>query len=151
VSSALAFNPTGAWTTWATTTQRTKLSAGTHHVRTTATGSNGPNIDRLQTSGPASNFPSRFAAPYVETWNNNNLANLANSTGHKFYTLAFVLAGRGCTPTWNGDTSLTGNGYGSYINGLRALGGDVIVSFGGADGTELGLACGTVSALQAAY
>jgi Ricin-type beta-trefoil lectin domain-like/Glycosyl hydrolases family 18 len=100
----------------------------------------------------AGNFPSRFAAPYVETWNDNNLANIANATGHKFYTLAFIINGGGtCNPTWNGDTSLTGNKYGSYISSLRNLGGDVIVSFGGADGTELGRACGSVSSLQAAY
>jgi chitinase len=98
------------------------------------------------------NFPARFAAPYVETWNDNNLANLANTTGHKFYTLAFVINGTGtCNPTWNGDTALTGNGYGGYIQALRALGGDVIVSFGGADGTELGRSCTTVASLQAAY
>jgi chitinase len=152
VNASVPFNPTGSWTTWTNVTQKTKLTAGTHHVRTTAIGSSGPNIDRLQTSGPLSNFPSRFAAPYVETWNDNNLATLASSTGHKFYTLAFVLNGGGtCNPTWNGDTSLTGNKYGTYIGNLRNLGGDVIVSFGGADGTELGLACGTVSSLQAAY
>src|SRR5581483_650686 len=57
-----------------------------------------------------------------------------------------------CTPTWNGDTSLTGNSYGTYINNLRSqLGGDVIVSHGGASGTELGQACTSVSSLQAAY
>ncbi len=129
------------------------MSSGTHHVRLTATGSSGPNVDYLQTSGPlgAGNFPTRFSAPYVETWDNNNLANLANATGHKFYTLAFVINGGTCNPTWNGGTCLTCNSYGSYINSLRALGGDVIVSFGGADGTEMGQACGTVTSLQAAY
>jgi chitinase len=98
------------------------------------------------------NFPARFAAPYVETWNDNNLGSLASSTGHKFYTLAFVLNGQGtCNPTWNGDTNLTGNNYGKYITSLRAAGGDVIVSFGGADGDELGTKCGSVGSLQAAY
>jgi chitinase len=151
VNGSLAFNPTGLWTTWTTVTQRARLGAGARHIRATAIGSSGPNVDSLQVAGPVANFPPRFAAPYVETWNDNNLANLANSTGHKFYTLAFMLNGGSCNPMWNGDTSLTGNNYGNYINGLRSLGGDVMISFGGADGTELGLACGTVASLQAAY
>jgi hypothetical protein len=150
-SGGVAFNPTGMWTTWSTSTQRVQMSAGTRHVRLTATGSSGPNVDSLQLSGPTSAFPPRFAAPYVETWNNNNLPNIASSTGHKFYTLAFMLNGGSCNPMWNGDTSLTGNSYGTYINGLRSMGGDVMISFGGADGTELGQACGTVASLQAAY
>jgi chitinase len=100
----------------------------------------------------AGNFPARFAAPYVETWNDNNLVTLSNNSGHKFWTLAFVISNGSCTPTWNGDTSLTGNSYGTYINNLRSqLGGDVIVSHGGASGTELGQACTSVSSLQAAY
>jgi chitinase len=106
-------------------------------------------------SGPpmgAGNFPARFAAPYVETWNDNDLAALANATGHKFYTLAFVINGTSaCDPMWNGDTALTGNSYGRYITALRNIGGDVIVSFGGASGTEIGQSCTSVSALQAAY
>src|SRR5262249_27372698 len=81
--------------------------------------------------GPVGNFPARFSAPYVPTWDNTNLANLASSTGNKFWTLAFVLSNGSCTPTWNGDTSLAGNSYGGYISALRKLGGDVIVSFGG--------------------
>src|SRR5207248_861955 len=36
-------------------------------------------------------------------------------------------------------------------NDLRGMGGDVIISFGGAAGTELGNACGDVGSLQAAY
>jgi chitinase len=100
----------------------------------------------------AGNFPARFAAPYVETWNDNDLAAIANATGHKFYTLAFVINGSGtCNPTWNGDTALNGNNYGAHITALRGVGGDVIVSFGGASGTEIGQSCTTVATLQAAY
>ncbi len=100
----------------------------------------------------AGNFPARFAAPYVETWNDNDLAAIANTTGHKYFTLAFIINGQGtCNPTWNGDTALGGNAYGNHITALRAVGGDVIVSFGGASGTELGRSCTTATALQAAY
>jgi chitinase len=113
-----------------------------------------PSGDAAAEAGPpqAGNFPARFAAPYVETWNDNDLAALANSTGHKFYTLAFIINGSGtCNPTWNGDTALGGNKYGAYIDALRKVGGDAIVSFGGASGTEMGQACGDTASLQAAY
>jgi hypothetical protein len=100
----------------------------------------------------AGNFPARFSAPYVPEWENQNLVSLANATGHKFYTLAFIINGTGtCNPTWNGSDSITGSNQGSYINGLRAIGGDVIVSFGGEGGTEIGRSCTSVSSLQAAY
>jgi chitinase len=99
----------------------------------------------------AGNFPARFAAPYVESWNGTSVTNLANTTGHKFWTLAFVISNGSCTATWNGDTPLSSNLYLGDINSLRAQGGDVIISFGGAAGTELGQACTSVAALQAAY
>jgi hypothetical protein len=102
-------------------------------------------------SGPG-NFPARFAAPYVPTWNNTNLVNLSNSTGNKFWTLAFIInGGSTCTPTWNGDDPLTGNSFGTYINNLRGIGGDAIVSFGGASGKEIAVSCGDVASTQAAY
>ena len=101
--------------------------------------------------GGGGNFPSRFAAPYVESWNGTSVTNLANTTGHKFWTLAFIISNGGCTATWNGDTPLSSNLYLNDINSLRAMGGDVIISFGGAAGIELGQACTTVASLQAAY
>ncbi len=104
-------------------------------------------------SSAAGNFPGRFAAPYVETWNETSVAGLASSTGHEFYTLAFVIADAsgGCTATWNGWTPMSSKLYVSDVATLRARGGDAIASFGGASGTELGLACGSASELQAAY
>jgi predicted secreted Zn-dependent protease len=101
--------------------------------------------------GGGGNFPSRFAAPYVESWNRTSVTNLASTTGHKFWTLAFIISNGSCTATWNGDTALSSNLYLSDINSLRAMGGDVIISFGGAAGIELGQACTTFAALQAAY
>jgi hypothetical protein len=101
--------------------------------------------------GGAGNFPARFAAPYVESWNGTSVTNLANTTGHKFWTLAFIISNGSCTATWNGTTALSSNLFLSDINSLRAMGGDVIISFGGAAGVELGQACTTAAALQAAY
>src|SRR5882672_2272754 len=64
----------------------------------------------------AGNFPARFAAPYVESWNGTSLTNLANTTGHKFWTLAFIISNGSCTATWNGDTALSSNLYLNDIN-----------------------------------
>ena len=101
---------------------------------------------------PGPGFPAHFAAPYVETWGSTSaMANAQSATGLKYYTLAFVIGGGGCNATWNGDTSIDNSGWQTAINNLRASGGDVLVSFGGASGTELGQACTSVSTLQAQY
>ncbi len=96
-------------------------------------------------------FPGRVFAPYVESWFGTSLVGVTNATGQKYFTLAFIIAGSGCTPTWNGSQTMSQNYYLADINNLRAMGGDVAISFGGASGTELGKACTTVSSLQAAY
>jgi chitinase len=103
-------------------------------------------------TNPGPGFPAHFAAPYVETWGSTSaMANAQAATGLKYYTLAFVIGGGGCNATWNGDTSIDNAGWETAINNLRASGGDVLVSFGGASGTELGQACTSVSTLQAQY
>jgi hypothetical protein len=98
-------------------------------------------------------FPARVFAPYVQTWKGTNLVNTANASGHKFFTMAFILAmGSSCQGSWNGTQAISAPYfYASDIAGLRAIGGDVAFSFGGASGTELAAACTTVSSLQAAY
>lgn len=48
VRTGLAFNPTGAWTTWATVTMTAEVNAGGNTIRLTAPGSAGPvNLDYL--------------------------------------------------------------------------------------------------------
>ncbi|WP_033216071.1 chitinase [Kitasatospora phosalacinea] len=101
-------------------------------------------------AGPG--FPAHYAAPYLETWNSpNTLADARNSGGLKYVTLAFVISDGSCNATFNGNTPITDAGWTSAINAHRAAGGDVIASFGGASGTELGQACTSVSTLQAQY
>lgn len=99
-------------------------------------------------------------APYVDMgltvdW---QLLNIQAQSGIKVFTLGFVVGNGGCTPTWGGvgatvanDTLPNGTTILSLVQGVRAAGGDVIISFGGASGTELALGCTTVSSLQAAY
>ena len=60
VNAGLAFNPTGAWTTWAEVSVTATLNAGANLVRATSTTANGgPNLDRLRASvtGPPDTTP----------------------------------------------------------------------------------------------
>jgi len=103
---------------------------------------------------------SKTFAPYVDMgltadW---QLLTIQQQSGIKVFTLGFVVGNGGCTPTWGGvgatvanDTLPNGTTILSLVQGVRAAGGDVIISFGGASGTELALGCTTVSSLQAAY
>ncbi|WP_354639335.1 chitinase [Kitasatospora camelliae] len=91
-------------------------------------------------------------APYVDmgAWPTPSLKDLAAAGNLKSFTLAFVTS-TGCKATWfNAYDPRTGWGR-EQIDALRAAGGDVKVSFGGASGTELGQACSTVDALFAEY
>ncbi|ASW56798.1 ricin-type beta-trefoil lectin domain protein [Plantactinospora sp. KBS50] len=102
-------------------------------------------------ANPGPGFPAHYAAPYAEMWNSpSSLMAAYNATGNKYYTLAFVVSQGTCNATINGDTPVTDAGWNNAINSLRAVGGDVIVSFGGAAGSEL-TSCSTVSAMQAQY
>jgi chitinase len=101
-------------------------------------------------AGPG--FPAHCAAPYLETWNSPSvMTDVRDAVGLQYFTLAFVISDGSCNATFNGATSITDGSWQSAINGLRTAGGDVVASFGGASGTELGRACGRVSALQAQY
>jgi len=112
-------------------------------------------------SGPPPPPPSaKVFAPYIDMgltadW---QLTTIQQQSGIKVFTLGFVVGNGGCTPTWGGvgatvanDTLPNGTTILSLVQGVRAAGGDVIISFGGASGTELAQGCTTVSSLQAAY
>ncbi|MFG2335123.1 cellulose binding domain-containing protein [Streptomyces yangpuensis] len=94
----------------------------------------------------------RFA-PYVDTslYPAYDLLDTAAQTGVKEFHLAFITSGGGCAPLWGGVTDLASDRVASQIGALRAKGGDVRVSFGGAAGHELALNCATVDQLAAAY
>jgi predicted peroxiredoxin len=66
--------------------------------------------------------------------------------------LGFVTASGGaCRPAWGGIRPVDDADVVGLIRRFRAAGGDVRVSFGGADGVELASACPTPEALAAAY
>ncbi|TDD83233.1 chitinase [Actinomadura darangshiensis] len=92
-------------------------------------------------------------APYVDgsLYPPFDLVDTAKKTGVKTFTLAFITSGGGCTPKWGGTTELDANPVANQAEALRAAGGDIRVSFGGASGSELGLACTSADALTAAY
>ena len=93
-------------------------------------------------------------APYVDTslFPPFNLVTTAQATGVKQFNLAFVVAGGGgCTPEWGGVTAIGDDPVAAQIGALRAIGGDVRISFGGEDGSELAETCTSESQLQAAY
>ncbi|AYN41161.1 sugar hydrolase [Streptomyces dangxiongensis] len=92
-------------------------------------------------------------APYVDTslYPAFDLLGAAEATGVKNYNLAFVNDGGGCTPKWGGVTDVNSDAVAAQIGSLRAKGGDVRVSFGGASGSELATTCSSADALATAY
>lgn len=108
-------------------------------------------------TGPAraasSGIPTSYFAPYTDITMDHGFAQMAQNTGTKYFSLGFIVdkSGGGCQATWAGSTSISSGFMQSDISTLRAEGGDVIPSFGGAAGKELALDCSTASALQAQY
>ena len=104
-------------------------------------------------------LPAHIYAPYFETWTTDSITDTAQQSGARYFTLAFLetLSKTSCTLAWNGDRGdpVTNNHYLADIASLRALGGDVIPSFGGwsADqaGTEIADSCKDVNTIAAAY
>ncbi|MGH3762882.1 chitinase [Actinophytocola sp.] len=93
------------------------------------------------------------AAPYVDiTMPTPSLVDVANATGQKVFTLAFVLAdSTGCNPSWGGTIPLDDPRILDDIRALRAMGGEVIVATGGAAGPYLEYTCDSAEALAGAY
>ena len=95
----------------------------------------------LATAGSAaaagSAFPAHYAAPYLQISSSDagDMAADEAATGLKDYTLAFLTPQSGCTPEWE-DGGYSVGQFDSQISSLQAAGGNVIVSFGGAQGGE---------------
>ncbi|MER5636339.1 cellulose binding domain-containing protein [Kitasatospora sp. NPDC002227] len=104
------------------------------------------------TPPPAPAGGGRFA-PYVDTslYPAYDLLGTAKATGVKNFNLAFIVSGGGCTPKWGGVSDLASDAVAAQIGALRAAGGDVRVSFGGANGSELATVCSSAADLTAAY
>ncbi|MEU5432563.1 glycosyl hydrolase family 18 protein [Streptomyces sp. NPDC020719] len=107
----------------------------------------------------ATPLPAHVFAPYFEAYSSDSPADLAQKSGAKYLTMAFVQsdAKGSCTPYWNGRTGqpISSSVFGADIATIRSRGGDVIPSFGGyaADngGTEIADSCTSVDSIAAAY
>ncbi|MEV6845380.1 ricin-type beta-trefoil lectin domain protein [Actinoplanes sp. NPDC051411] len=131
------------WTCTGTSNQKWKFS-----------GTGTPPPTQPTTPPPTGGGPgAKAVAPYYYTgWGNPpNLTTVMNTTGVKWFTMAFMLNSGNCVPKWDGGRALTGGQDQSAINTIRAGGGDVVVSFGGASGPWLEDACSSASALANAY
>ena len=70
-------------------------------------------------------------------------------TGIKSFTMAFMLSGGGCTPSWDSQRPLTGGVDEQTINAIKGAGGSVEISFGGWSGNKLGPNCSAPTATRA--
>src|SRR5690242_12736076 len=105
-------------------------------------------------------IPRHVYAPYFETWTRNNIPAIARKSGAHYLTLAFLQTPKkgSCQVAWNGDPRQVvtpGGRYVHQVRELRAMGGDVVPSFGGfsADqgGTEIADSCTSVPKIVKAY
>lgn len=98
--------------------------------------------------------PARIFAPYFATWFPKvSVSQIARASGTKYFSMAFVESkAKTCVPVWSNDNTVEQDtNFPAEISALRQQGGDVIVSFGGAEGHELGQVCDSPASLQAAY
>ncbi|GJF30133.1 sugar hydrolase [Kitasatospora sp. NE20-6] len=142
--------PTGRPTTPAPSPSATATTAKPTVTATPTATATTPTPTPTATADPSAG--GRFA-PYVDTslYPAFDLVGTAKATGVKTYNLAFLVSGGGCTPKWGGVSDLTTDAVAAQIGALRAAGGDVRVSFGGANGSELATACSSATDLAAAY
>jgi len=119
-----------------------------------------PLAGSVSTASAYTALPAHVYAPYYETYlapNTPSITATAQASGAKYFTLAFLQApSKGsCALDWNGLASQPLNYYASDIASLRAMGGDVIPSFGGysADhgGTEIADSCTNVQSIAQDY
>jgi chitinase len=101
-------------------------------------------------AGPA--IPAHYSAPYLQISSGDagDLAADMAASGDKYYTLAFLTPSSGCNSVWEADGGGVGT-FNSQIKALQAAGGNVIPSFGGAQGGEVAQTCTNLSSLTAAY
>lgn len=110
----------------------------------TACGSNADMVNIHFVNPPPSPPDDLIFAPYVDCllWPNFDIGNLPE-TGICIYTCAFIVDNQslpGANPCWGGYSTLGTDYYQDKIANLRSQGGDIIMSFGGANGIELAYA-----------
>jgi hypothetical protein len=98
----------------------------------------------------AANWP--HVSPYVDmgAWPTPVLSEMSQASGIKGFTLGFVTS-VGCKASWFNAYDPRAAWQKDEIDKLRAAGGDVKISFGGASGIDLAQACGDADSLAAEY
>ncbi|MDJ0346056.1 cellulose binding domain-containing protein [Streptomyces sp. H10-C2] len=91
-------------------------------------------------------------APYVDmgAWPTPSMPDMASASGLRSFTMAFITAS-GCKAMWFNAYDPRAGWAKDQVDAIRAVGGDVKISFGGASGSELAQACTTVDSLYAEY
>jgi hypothetical protein len=148
--------PAGATIAPPSTTPPTTTPPTTTPPTTTRPTTAPPTTAAPTTAPPTSPPPGGLnwkVAPYIDiTQSTPTLASIEQATGQKTFTLAFILGSTSaCTPEWGGTIALTDSRIIGEISALRALGGDVAVSFGGAEGPYLETTCTSAAQLASAY
>jgi hypothetical protein len=100
--------------------------------------------------------PSKVFCPFFDSgaWPPFDIVNYANTTGIKYMSLAFIVGDQNGNPTLNGNMPINTSATPWYLDRLtqlRSIGGDCIISFGGAAGQELAIVNNTVDSLVNAY
>ncbi|MDH6123913.1 carbohydrate binding domain-containing protein [Kitasatospora sp. GP82] len=116
-------------------------------------GSPTPSPSSSQTQTPPPPNVAVPVAPYVDmgAWPTPSLKDMAAAGNLKSFTMAFITAPNGCKASWFNAYDPRSGWAKDQIDAIRATGGDVKVSFGGASGAELAQACSTVDSLFAEY
>jgi hypothetical protein len=91
-------------------------------------------------------------APYVDmgAWPTPVLSDMVAASGIRSYTAAFITS-YGCKASWFGAYDAKSGWGKDQFDGIRAGGGKVKFSFGGASGIELAQACGSAASTAAEY
>jgi hypothetical protein len=93
-------------------------------------------------------------APYLDMTLHSDpaLPAMRRDTGARLLSLGFVIGkAHRCEPSWGGIEPLRSGLIEREVAGVRAAGGDVVVSFGGATGPDLSQVCANPELLAAAY
>lgn len=143
----------------------TGLEAGTSYAFTVVAideaGASQPSHALSVTTAEAGAFPDtdRSFSPYVDMslTTSQDLVHMVSDAGLESVTLAFVLSSGRDTIGWGGtgtianDALPNGTTISSVVDELHAMGVDVSISFGGANGQEAAQTFSSAEALQAAY
>ncbi|MFF1819588.1 cellulose binding domain-containing protein [Kribbella sp. NPDC058245] len=134
------------------------LSPGTAYTFTVkahdAAGNSSPasnTVSATTVSGPAGSLVP--VAPYVDrgAWPTPSLTAMATAGNLRSFTLGFVTGSGGCKASWFGAYDPRTAWGKDQIDAIRARGGDVKISFGGAAGSELAQVCSSAQATAAEY